>query len=284
MTVCQNVLSWLLTNTPPRCSEHREAMPNLLTKGTAMVTLTHLERAAKHTCEHCGKRLERKRQTSGKLEQWTAFFRRRFCGFECFGLFIRKDMTGQRFGKWEVLRFSHMTRESSWWVCRCDCGTERPVSRSVLMEGSWHCGCEYHGMCGTPTYGSWESMIQHCYNPNASYYKDYGGRGIKVCDRWRYSFRNFYDDMKDRPDNCTLSRKDNDGDYTPENCEWATIDVQNRNKRTTRFLTIDGVEKAAITWAEDVGMNPVTLYGRLARWKDARRAVFTPVVSPKRKK
>lgn len=88
-----------------------------------------------------------------------------------------------------------------------------------------------HGMTNTKIYRLWQGMIQRCYNPMADNYARYGGRSIKVCDRWRYSFENFYEDMGERPEGHSLDRIDNNGDYTPENCKWATFTEQRLNTR-----------------------------------------------------
>lgn len=135
------------------------------------------------------------------------------------------------------------------WKCRCDCGNEVKVWASQLASGGTKsCGClkkdrdilwgkkdknrQTHGMHGTPEYGAWTGMKQRCYNPKNKYYKDYGGRNIKVCKRWLNSFENFYTDMGPRPDNQhSLDRINNDGNYKPNNCRWADWFVQANNRR-----------------------------------------------------
>ena len=137
------------------------------------------------------------------------------------------------------------------WKCRCDCGkeTERDTANLKLNDSS-SCGClssihkreaivtrlklsgKYHGMSKSRTRNTWKSMIKRCYYACDNYYYNYGGRGIIVCDRWRESFRNFLDDMGERPEGMTLDRIDNDGPYCKENCKWATKDEQEYNKRT----------------------------------------------------
>ena len=91
-----------------------------------------------------------------------------------------------------------------------------------------------HGMTGTPTYHSWCGMIQRCENPNNSRYKDWGGRGIKICERW-HDFRNFFVDMGVKSSGLTLDRINNDGNYEPDNCKWATRKKQNNNKRPNSY-------------------------------------------------
>lgn len=118
-----------------------------------------------------------------------------------------------------------------------------------------------HGMFASREYSSWECMKQRCLNSNRPEYPNYGGRGIKVCDRW-LDFANFYEDMGDRPEGLTLDRRDNDGDYTPENCRWATKQEQDRNRRTTVVLILDGVSRPLVEWSELLGINYNTLQKR----------------------
>jgi hypothetical protein len=106
-------------------------------------------------------------------------------------------------------------------------------------------------------------MIQRCYNPNNKGYKNYGGRGIKVCARWLESFENFYEDMGDCPKGLTLDRKDNDGDYTSENCRWATKEEQQNNTRINVWITYVGETKTRTQWERSLGMRPGLLNNRL---------------------
>ncbi len=134
-----------------------------------------------------------------------------------------------------------------------------------------------HGMTGTRIYDIWTQMKSRCGNPSHKDYHHYGGRGIIVCGRWKDSFEAFYSDMGPRPSNRhTLDREDNEGDYNPENCRWATMSQQNRNKSTNRLLTIAGETKCIAEWAKTAGLTPSILYARLSRgWSD-EEAVSRP--------
>lgn len=123
---------------------------------------------------------------------------------------------------------------------------------------------------------TWENMVQRCHNPKAPNFKDYGGRGISVCERWR-SVRNFREDMGPHPGvRYSLDRIDNEGDYCPENCRWATKSVQTRNTRRNVLITIDGKSKCATDWATANGVPPKTVHNRIQAGWDPVKAVTTP--------
>ncbi len=125
-----------------------------------------------------------------------------------------------------------------------------------------------HGACinyaSTSEYLAWEKMKSRCYNRNFNHYKNYGGRGIKVCPRWRDSFENFLKDMGLKPTpKHSLERKNNNGHYEPGNCVWATQKEQTRNTRRTTQLTYRGVTKSLPDWADEYGLLRHTLYCRV---------------------
>lgn len=123
---------------------------------------------------------------------------------------------------------------------------------------------EYHGLKKTPEYNSWVAMKGRCYNNNDSHYHRYGGRGIKVCDRWLNSFINFLDDMGNKPTTKhSLDRIDNDGDYSPDNCRWVTNIEQGNNKSDTVFVEYNGIKKTIRQWSDFTGISYKTLRQRL---------------------
>lgn len=159
------------------------------------------------------------------------------------------DLTGRRFGRWLVIKHTPRDEEEksgqSLWQCRCDCGTtkDRVQYGGLVTGGTKSCGClrrelrlkpdkVVHSQ-RNPLYSTWMSMKTRCYNLKHPSSKHYGGRGIKVCQRWLDSYDNFAEDMGPRPTpGHQLERRENDGDYTPENCLWATAQAQAGNRRS----------------------------------------------------
>lgn len=161
---------------------------------------------------------------------------------------FRTIAKGDRHGRLTAISQAGRTKAGGVvWLFRCDCGTETAISASRVRdkdEPTRSCGClkrehdaklRLHGLTDTPEHKAWMGMRARCYNPNHQSYKNYGGRGITVCDRWRDSFHSFLEDMGPRPaDHLSLDRRDNDRGYEPGNCRWATDLQQNRNRRNVK--------------------------------------------------
>lgn len=179
---------------------------------------------------------------------------------------------GKRYARWTVIEYVGKGK----WRCKCDCGNEADVWVSSLTHGgSQSCGClkrelhTRHGLSYTAEKNVHTMMIQRCYNPNHDSYPDYGGRGIKVCDRWlgEEGLENFYADMGARPTPLhKLERKNNDGDYGPENCVWATDSEQARNTSRNVNVTWLGQTLCMKDWAELLGIGYQTLAYRIKNW------------------
>lgn len=169
------------------------------------------------------------------------------------------DLTGKQYNRLIVLYRSYRTGDKrTYWMCKCECGSEVEVRADQLKSGhTKSCGCyniektkerttTAEGMYRTPTWITYHSMKMRCYNPNFKKFHLYGGKGIKVCERWQESFSNFLEDMGERPEGTTLDRIDGNGDYYKENCRWATYEEQNNNLSTNIMVDVDG-EKISLS-------------------------------------
>lgn len=190
------------------------------------------------------------------------------------------DRSGQQFGRLKAIKLSGMNNNgSAKWLCVCSCGNTVTVTGSQLGNGSIRsCGClrneiaisigkknTTHGKSGTLVYRSWCKMLSRCRNKNYAHFKHYGGRGISVCKRWEI-FENFYKDMGDPINGYSLDRIDNNGNYEPENCRWATKSEQTRNTRSNRWLEADGKRMVLQEWADLLGVCRSTIYRRLKNY------------------
>lgn len=190
------------------------------------------------------------------------------------------DLTGKRFGRYVVVSRSLV---SNWgetrWECVCDCGNTSCVNGTDLKRGtSSSCGCygremvskakRVHGQSHSPEHSTWAGMHKRCSNPKTNGFKNYGGKGIKVCERWQ-DFQKFLADMGPKPSReHTLDRVDRDGDYTPENCRWASHQVQQNNRSTNVVIEHQGQSMTVAEWARQTGLEYSTLWRRLfvLRW------------------
>jgi len=196
------------------------------------------------------------------------------------------DITGQRFGRLVVIRYrgyetpkGTSDSRNALWLCKCDCGNKAVVRGTHLRSGETRsCGCitRKHGKCKSKTYSSWKGLIQRCLNKNNKRYMDYGGRGIKVCDEWK-TFNGFYSDMGDKPEGKTIERIDNNGNYEPKNCSWATPKEQQRNNGRNHIVEYKGVSMCISGWSEKLGMNKGTLLARIKRGWSTEKALTAKI-------
>jgi hypothetical protein len=204
-----------------------------------------------------------------------------------------ENLTGRVFERLTVVRYvGHDKTKRAIWECRCSCSALVTVRAWNLKNGHCRsCGClqaetagdhcRKHGRSGTRVFRIWNSMRQRCSNPNNQDYDQYGGRGIKVCERWD-SFANFLADMGEPPDGMTLDRfPDQNGNYEPANCRWATPSQQARNRRSNRVVTFNGKTQTLVEWGEETGHGMRRLAARLKLGWTVERALTLPA-NPKR--
>jgi hypothetical protein len=165
------------------------------------------------------------------------------------------DLTGQKYQRLTVIKFVELSKYGAIWECKCDCGNIKNVKSGDLRSGNTNsCGCYMkdriketntkhkateNGII-TGTYRSWRTMKARCYQKSTINYKEYGGRGIEVCERWRNSFENFLEDMGERPEGYSIERKDFNGNYEPSNCCWIPFNHQSKNTRSNKYVILNG--------------------------------------------
>lgn len=204
------------------------------------------------------------------------------------------ELIGVRFGRFTVIEDVTTTGRTKL-LCRCDCGNKKIVRLDHLKSGAVvSCGCyqaelrikatRTHGMSKTRIYGIWKGIHNRCENNNIPQYADWGGRGIKVCEEWQ-TFEPFYEwaMANGYRDDLTIDRKDNDGDYCPDNCRWTTRKEQALNRRSNTFITYSGITKHISEWDKDIGsLKSGRVRARLNAGWSVEKAVTTLVVHRKR--
>lgn len=197
--------------------------------------------------------------------------------------------TGKQYGDWTVIALDHVGA-GAFWRCRCKCGRESVVRGTALRNGhSPRCAdCARHerhkparhGHARTgkvsAEYRTWQQMIQRCTNQKTKAYRDYGARGVSVCERW-LSFANFINDMGHKPTpSHTIERNNTNGNYEPGNCRWATRLEQGANTRKNRVITINGETLILAEWLRRIGITHGTFRSRMVRGMSLEAALTTP--------
>jgi len=191
-------------------------------------------------------------------------------------LYEIKNMKGQRFGRLVALEHvGFASNRVALWRCKCDCGNEVVVRQCNLHSGNAEsCGCfgidrikeanTTHGQSHTRIFNIWSKIKERCYNPKRPAYKNYGGKGVVMCDEWRYDFQMFYNwaMANGYQDDLTIDRIDANGNYEPLNCRWLTLSENVRMKNADSFITINGLSLTIHDWAIRINMIPDTLMSR----------------------
>lgn len=210
------------------------------------------------------------------------------------------DLTGNIYGRLTVLKFDHIKDSRAYWLCQCSCGKTSTVSKHELERkdgrSTKSCGClkeearikrcVTHGDTKSKEHRTWMSIKARCHRVTQAHYFNYGGRGIIVCDRWRYSYENFLSDMGRAPSpKHSIGRINNDGNYEPGNCRWEDSFQQANNTRGNVPVTINGKTQNLRHWAKEMGIHENTLYNRINQmgWTP-EQAVTTPAIMGLRRK
>lgn len=189
----------------------------------------------------------------------------------------------EKYGLLTPITYSHSKpnkKYDEYWLFKCECGNEK-ISRLYDVQRSKinSCGClkkkqlanrnianTKHGYFGTPTYDCWTGIIERCCNPNSGNYSDYGGRGIQICQSWRSSFKQFLEDMGEKPDGHSIDRIDVNGNYERSNCRWANAKTQANNRTNNRKISFNGKTYNLAEWSDITGIKPSTISKRLDKY------------------
>lgn len=191
------------------------------------------------------------------------------------------DLTGEKFGKLEVIGIAETNTRKTYWICKCECGNYKNVRSDSLICGAIKsCGClkkqqdkinltanHSHKQSGTRLYKIWQGIKRRCYKKYDARYHRYGERGIKVCDEWKDNFINFYNWANNNgySDELTIDRIDNNKNYTPENCRWVSIKTQCNNRSTNIKITIGNATKTLTEWCNIFELDYRKILGRYKR-------------------
>ena len=197
---------------------------------------------------------------------------------------------GQKFNKLTAIKFSHKVKYTKHWLFKCECGNKKVFCVGNIKNGhTKSCGCynkeklserKIHGMCKTKTYMSWSALKNRCLNSNNPHFKNWGGRGIMVCKEWM-KFENFYRDMGEIPENKSIDRIDNNGNYCKENCCWSSPKQQQNNRRNNCLLTYQNKTKTVKQWSEELEINVKTIYARIKKGWSVERTLTKKFIAVK---
>ena len=196
------------------------------------------------------------------------------------------DLTGKTFGLLSVIKRVENDGKYPQWLCRCECGNEKVIrGYNLAYNGATSCGCQtlpshhIHGYSHKEKlYGIWKCMRQRCSDPNISRADSYVNKGIRVCEEWSdYTVFREWALSSGYKEGLSIDRKDNDGNYCPENCRWATRKEQMNNTSTNRKLTFRGETKTLSEWADIVDISYDTLKRRVYYGWSTERILTTPV-------
>lgn len=202
----------------------------------------------------------------------------------------RLNLAGKKFNYLSIVSFhsikSYKSGQKTLWNAKCVCGKELIIHGSSVTKKipQISCGCiahkalsersKTHGMTDTRSYRIWQAMLNRCRNKNLYQFNNWGGRGIKVCERW-LSFDNFFRDMGCPPNGYSIDRINNDGNYEPDNCKWSSKKEQARNTSKNRIIEFNGEAKLLVDWADQLGIDQASLRERLDKWS-LEKALTTP--------